>query len=510
MAGASVRHAALWIGVILVSAVGALDVPLTYQPGLQENLFYLCGRQEVALTRGAPEGPWKLPAFKNAAPWHGLVSLGGRQLLIVLDAGEDDDLDSAPVFFDANGNGDLTDDAVLLPGKDARTLGDIIKELNAVHGELAQLARLEDSQEGAKARERLDALRVELEKLTAETKRAGLDEFSLGMLTRGGSRAIEATIPLEGGATLSHRFRFDTYLDDDRDPFVLDEEPDDAPRSAAGKAHLVLDPDCSYVGRFTHAGVAYRVVLLDRNANGLFDDRASMPAAGAEGEEAMGDFLAVTDAEDVAYRDVGRLGGLLGLGSDMFRVKIDMAACMLRLDPVKDDGVPVALAAKVDRLQLIARSADHTAWLVNPGERVMLPPDDYRLSEYHITRKDDQGDTWQLSAGGGPATAVISVRRGEEASCGFGEPFSAKVTAVERTRRVGGLLGLFGSRTVSSWQLEFSLEGSAREVVSGVLHVDGDKTTLPRDRSGRRPRPPTYKIIASDGKLAAQGAFEYG
>ena len=61
--------------------------------------------------------------------------------------------------------------------------------------------------------------------------------------------------------------------------------------------------------------------------------------------------------------------------------------------------------------------------------------------------------------------------------------------------------------------MNLDILGSGRDVVYDVMHVSGDKTTIPRSaKPGRAdyPREPAFRIVTSEGEVVHSGNFEYG
>ncbi len=120
-------------------APDAITVPLKYEkidktPGPR-------GSASLLLNSKMPAGHWKLPEFKSGQPLYALVQLGDKEQLLVLartqakskntlisgledlfggetQQQEDGTISGSSLFFDANGNGDLTDDPVIEPQSD--------------------------------------------------------------------------------------------------------------------------------------------------------------------------------------------------------------------------------------------------------------------------------------------------------------------------------------------------------------------------------------------------------
>jgi hypothetical protein len=105
------------VGIVTIAwtaAAMAVDVPLRYgqcpSPG---GGFHPHDRRVVETTTVRPAGDWKLPALKAKPAVYALTKLGETERLFILDRKDAEDTAYNRIWFDANGNRDLTDDPVL-------------------------------------------------------------------------------------------------------------------------------------------------------------------------------------------------------------------------------------------------------------------------------------------------------------------------------------------------------------------------------------------------------------
>jgi hypothetical protein len=105
---------AIFLGFSFVTAAFAIDVPLKYQkhPAESED-FYPYGSNGFKVTLKKPSGDWTFPAFVSGKALYTLVKIGDAERLCVLDKQKEDAEFYNRIYFDSNGNNDLTDDAVL-------------------------------------------------------------------------------------------------------------------------------------------------------------------------------------------------------------------------------------------------------------------------------------------------------------------------------------------------------------------------------------------------------------
>jgi len=267
-----------------------------------------------------------------------------------------------------------------------------------------------------------------------------------------------------------------------------------------------LNVHCLYASAFEFDGQSYRLWLGDANANGRFDDRLDIPdeSRGSSRIYAQGDHLYLKADADVDYNDRQTLGDLLWLNGTLFETGIDIAEGTLTLTPRTEGLAQLELENPPDQLSLYTNDEKHCIMLFRPTPTVAVPPGDYRLLSYKVVRNDDQSDRWRLCATGTTDGPVITVEKAGTAVLKLGEPYQALARVadwdMERVQT--------GQRDV---RLNFTIEGAAKEQVTELSRVAGEKSTLPMStRDARRPKEPTYKILLPDGEVVAQGSFEYG
>ena len=88
-----------------------LDVPLKFEKltnNQDMNFPYGFGRADAAAVK--PNSGWKLPKLTTDKPYNVLLSLGDKQHLLVFDKKKAEDKAYTRLWFDTNGNNDLTDE----------------------------------------------------------------------------------------------------------------------------------------------------------------------------------------------------------------------------------------------------------------------------------------------------------------------------------------------------------------------------------------------------------------
>ncbi|MEW6073577.1 MAG: hypothetical protein AB1726_13420 [Planctomycetota bacterium] len=279
-------------------------------------------------------------------------------------------------------------------------------------------------------------------------------------------------------------------------------------------------------GEIAIAGRRHRLVLVDMNSNGRFDDR--IPAEALEGEEddaplfllgAGGDALLVDpegarpwDLFDPASDLAGRCHPAGG------RIVLDGAFHELAVSPTGAEVKITPYAGALGRLQ--NSMGPWRAWIRSGKDRFLVaagsdgaatvPAGEWRLLSYTVDLTAQEAakagpppkrsflsslgalfggepgpPTTLVSARAGKDVAPVRVGGGEEAALPFGPPYRGVVTA-QRGRRAGGV------------RLSLQIVGAAGEVVSD-LRVGGN-----------RPKEPTFVITDPAGAVVKRGSFEYG
>ncbi len=269
---------------------------------------------------------------------------------------------------------------------------------------------------------------------------------------------------------------------------------------------LSLRSNCSYTGELKIKGQKYRVILSDYNCNGRFNERFTLRKMNVRAEIrrmpifAQGDGFIITDKDKIDAYDVQLCGDWLVVDDQLFEVSIDMAKGKMTLKPMTENLGSLRLTMQTECMSIYTEDGQHLLMMYQPREKIMVPADKYRLFKYKALKQDKQGDLWRLSASANTESPFIVVDGEREAVLEFGEPYVSIVNAGVRGESSKGFLS-------------FSVEGRAKETLSDLSHISGDKTQIPLSEEeglGQRPREPTYKVVKSDGEVVAQGSFEYG
>jgi hypothetical protein len=444
------RKKLLLIGIMALAAglspgASALDVPLKYEKmpaALDPNAFFPYGGGGVLATSVKPAGDWKLPPLITDKPYYALFTLGDKKHLLVTDKKNIGEKFFTRIFFDCNGNGDMTDD-------------------KPIDGTV---------QDGGGAPPGDGYFNVEYPQ-------------------------IDVTITADG-AQLPYSVKLYLY--------------GQMQSGGVTEVHISFMVACAYRGEFTVGGSRYSFWLCDRDGNGRFTDHAKIPdRKDAPAHASMypeGDLIYLTDGRKLNYNDGLSLGDLLLVGGALFEARIEPSKGKMTLTEIRNGLSPLKLPIKPERLSLFTVDGNHCLMAYKPaGDVIMLPAGKYRLMEYHLFRKDAQGDLWRLYAMGTKETPATAVAPNSGAVLPFGEPY---VPVVDLPR--GDYPpGAGGERTY----LTFNVTGAGGEVLTGLTRLEGTATRIPLSKTRGRenyPKEPAYTIVKPDGEIVAKGSFEYG
>ena len=424
---------------------GAIEIPLFYDRYPDKNAASRpsgYGHQPVRTV--PPLGDWKLPEGLAALqPLFTLVRLGDSKHLAVIARKVADDPYYNRILFDRNGNGDLTDDDPL----------DGVPRSYGGSGGYFDCS--------------FPAIDLEIDV--------------------GGRK-----MPYGLGLRLSGRM-----------PAPNAEEDEDF--GSVRNLHVMVSPQCAYLGEFALDGVGYRVALGDATGNGRFDDRAAQPENAHYADSrlfAVGDSFHLT-TDDEFDREGLPFGQHLVIGERLFEVRPDLAAGRLILTPRKDNVGTLELSGPMQSLALLSADDGQIAMLANAGARVPLPAGGWRLLEYQQIKKDEWGDEWLLSARGSEEAKPVAVPAGGAGRLAAGEPLQAIVEIYDRYLQL--------AVTSGTLRIALGLAGCGKEQITDLRRVSGTNTQHKlAKRYSNRPQEATYRIIKPDGELVTSGSFEYG
>lgn len=455
-----IRAWALGAAMLASSVAFALDVPIRYVKHQEfSERFRPYGSAMPDKSRTCPAGEWKLPELKCKQPVYALTKFGDKERLLILDAKAGDPFYTR-MYFDANANRDLTDDKVF---------------------------------EG-----------------TAVVDR--------GALLISSFPTVDTFIQL-GDSSLPYRFQPQVHF------FNATEGPAGMPVANPFREGMLgelnwnaltvyLQVECSYAGEFALDGKKFRVMIGDSNGNGRFDDvfkAVDLPGgASLEGQPIFGeaDSLYLSpDAETLSYDDEFRLGNYLWMAGKLFAVSISTPDARMTLTPVTEGLSTLKVSQPTDRLGFHSKDGSRCFMALGVDKEIKVPSGEYRLLNYQLTRKEPEGDVWQVCAQATAESPFAKVDGKAEAVLVFGEPYTPRVDATEMDS------GDAKNSSVGEVSLDFSLMGIGKEEVTDLSRLQGTRSKFPMSRelgSSNQPKEPSYKIVKMDGEVVTSGSFEYG
>ncbi len=333
--------------------------------------------------------------------------------------------------------------------------------------------------------------------------------YARSSTTRATFPTVEVTIEVDG-KKLDYAFTFSVYSH---------------ASSSYSYANASLRSAAYREGEITLDGKKRRIMLIDFNSNGRFDDAASIrdDVRGSNGTvyPRMGDMLYIDPKVTQGYRnpydptsgeDQHQVGKLICMSGRFFDLKIDPAGETLSLER---SSIPVGYVTNANKGFRAQVYGDRGILTVSPDDsgKAPLPAGKWNLMSYTINKtaapkpkseakkKDEKKSALGVIGGmltsSRPRRTLVSARgtgdskpvkvvTGKTVEMRFGPPYKPQVNASNARP---------GQKTIS---LGMSLVGCGGEVCSAI-YVNGS-----------RPSAPKFTISTKDGKEVAAGKFKYG
>lgn len=356
----------------------------------------------------------KEPDYNAPVAFRGVAKLGSRSYCFAMDTTDAKDTGYTRLYFDLNGNGDLTDDKPIAAAT-TNTPGPGITQ--------AQFPRVDIS---------LD-----------------ID-----------GRSLDYSFLM---SAICHRSAAEAY------------------------ASVSLYSAAVQEGWITQGTKRTRLLLLDHNSNGRFDDTMSVNSARRVAE---GDLLLINPnpknklSNDATMgRDRNFVAKLICLGKGFYRLEIAPGGDTVKLSPTKLALGSVANASPAYRAVLFCEDYGVVMLSGTKDQKIPLPEGTWKILNYTIDASGGGSGT-AVAATFAENSATVTVRENKTAEMPFGAPFRAVVSA----RRI----------KPGKVSLSLAIVGAAGEQCTS-FYVNGS-----------RPPQPRFIIKDSEAKTVAQGAFEYG
>ena len=225
-----------------------------------------------------------------------------------------------------------------------------------------------------------------------------------------------------------------------------------------------------------------KLLLLDHNSNGLFDDAVSLRPDGSIVE---GDLLLINPSpkkrdSDMAH-DRNFINKTVCIGKEFYRMEVSPSGDTLKLTPTKFSMGCVVNSSPAYRATLF--SPDYGVVIIGgtKDQKLPMPEGTWKVVAYSI---EAAGARTAMTATFGADSPPITVSKGGTTKLPFGAPLRTVVTAAR-----GG--------TDKVW-LSLAIAG-----------VSGERCTN-LSINGKSPPKPQFVIKNKDGKVVQQGSFEWG
>jgi hypothetical protein len=234
-------------------------------------------------------------------------------------------------------------------------------------------------------------------------------------------------------------------------------------------------------GFITQGKKRTRLVLLDRNSNGLFDDAASF---GPDGSVSEGDLLLINPnarKSSDSGGDRNYVNKTVCIGREFYRMEVSPSGDSVKLKPTSLSMGCVVNSSPFYCATVFSQDYGVVAISGSKDQKISLPEGAWKILSYSVRAGSSKTLLSATFAGNSPTTAV---KKGEITNLPFGAPLRAVVTA---NRGQGDKISL-------------SL---------GIVGVGGERCTNLMV-NGTRPPKPKFVIKDKEGKTVHQGTFEYG
>jgi hypothetical protein len=236
-----------------------------------------------------------------------------------------------------------------------------------------------------------------------------------------------------------------------------------------GEANLLAASGGYYSGSVDLGGKKRKLVLLDSDVNGTFND--------------VSDLARECDRVMIEGDKGGEkyLGKMIEVGGQFYRIEAAQDGAFVKLQ--KAEGLSfgkVRVPEGISNLVAFGRNGEF-ARQPNKGE-FTLPEGKYRLLSWTMDRKDAKGAKWELTGYNFPDSFAFQVEAIKPATLEIGEPVRASLSGSDFTNNVAFNLN-FRGRAGESIQFE---------------------------KGSERPPGPKLTQVSLDGKYRSTNTFEFG
>lgn len=352
----------------------------------------------------------KEPKYVVPIPVRGVVKFGGKEYAFALDAVAKKAGGYDRLYFDANGDGDLTDDPTT------------------------------------------SALSAKKQKTSSKS------QFP----------PVKVTLNV-GGESVEYAFLLNVYCTLVQDKF---------------RANVSIYSAVAREGYFNFENKRTKVVLVDHNSNGCFNDAVSVQANGRLTE---GDMLLIDPdpgkgaSAPGSGSDVNMVGKVLCVGKTFYRVTIAPGGGKLQLEPMQIELGSVICSNFAYRAILTNDDYGVVILTGGKGQEIVLAEGSWKVVGYTLFAG---GNRTYLEASYGRNWPTVAVKKGETVALPFGGAYRTVVTG--------------GRGKNNKISLLLAIVGPSGERCRQILV------------NGRRPPKPQFVIKNGSDEAVHQGKFEYG
>lgn len=295
-------------------------------------------------------------------------------------------------------------------------------------------------------------------------------------------------------------------------------------------------------GKATIDGKPCRIVVLDANSNGLFNEPTTVRKYGDNMYANRGDVIVIDDgkrtpAEAASDSESDGQSKMIAVGKRFYELEVSPNGAEVKLTP---SSTPVGFAthAASGFKAVVVNDGDVALNVAGGKEPTALPAGNWKLASYTLTvaaRKDAKTDVGATSPGcatptgpGGPGTIIsatgtaktpaLEVKAGETTAIKWGEPLKATVTAtvVGDKKSFATVLADAAKKAAAGKTKPAAKEKKAESAQARQITMSLSLVGAQNERitsllvNGNRPPAPKFEVLNAKGEVVHTGNFEYG
>ncbi len=232
---------------------------------------------------------------------------------------------------------------------------------------------------------------------------------------------------------------------------------------------LVAMTEGWWEGTVDFGGQQHVVQLIDANVNGAFNDWSPF---------ATNSDVVVIAGETASRRS---LGHLMEVDNRWFAIEVARDGSSIKVREAEN--VALGKVRVPENISELTVAGENGQFVRQPAQgECLLPVGGYRVSQWILSRTNEDGALFKLMGAGFSETANFEVAAGRSVALEIGEPLRAFLESTQ----------------------------SARHEVTFALGLEGrlgEQVLMPRPN---RPWPPQLRIASLDGKYQSTNSFSYG